>query len=52
MLVVAILWIVFAFGMMDVPINMPSIIYDILRTIYRIYPIVMAGLFVVSFLVK
>ena len=52
MLLVAIAWIVFAFMMMDVPIDIPSFVFVVLKVIYKIYPIIMIGLFVFSFFVK
>lgn len=52
MLIVALLWIVMAFLTMDVPINIPNTFFDVLRVIYKIYPVVMAGLFIASFFVK
>lgn len=52
MFIAALAWITTAFLMMDVPINMPNTFFDILRIIYKVYPIIMIGLFVVSFFVK
>lgn len=52
MLIVALAWIAIAFLTMDVPINMPNAIFDVLRGIYKVYPIVMIALFVASFFVK
>ncbi len=52
MLIVALLWITIAFLTMDVPINLPNTFFDFLKVVYKVYPIVMIGLFVASFLVK
>ena len=52
MLIVALLWIVIAFLTMDVPVNLPNTFFDFLRIVYKVYPIIMIGLFITSFLVK
>ena len=52
MLIVALLWIAIAFLTMDVPINLPNTFFDFLRIVYKVYPIIMIGLFIASFLVK
>ena len=52
MLIVALLWITIAILTMDVPINLPNTFFDFLKVVYKVYPIVMIGLFVASFLVK
>jgi len=52
MFVFAIIFVVFAFLTMDVPIDIPNLIFDTLKVIYKIYPIVMIILFIVSFFVK
>ncbi len=49
MLIIAIVFVVFAFFCMDVPIDVPL---KLLKAVYKIYPIIMIGLFVVSFAVK
>ena len=51
MLIIAILFVVFAFFFMDVPIDL-SIPLNVLYMIYKGYLIVMIGLFIVSFFVK
>ena len=51
MLVAAIIFVIFAFLTMDVPINLP-ISSAQLRIFYKLYLIAMAGIFAVSFLVK
>lgn len=52
MLIVALIWIVTAFLTMDVPINIPNAFFDALKVVYKVYPIVMIGLFAASFFVK
>ena len=52
MLIAALLWIAMAFLTMDVPINLPNAFFDALRFIYKVYPVVMLGLFIASFFVK
>ena len=52
MLIVALLWIAIAFLTMDVPVNLPNTFFDFLRIVYKVYPIIMIGLFIASFLVK
>lgn len=52
MLIIAIIWIVIAFLTMDVPINLPSYVFSTLKVIYTIYPIIMIGLFIISFFIK
>lgn len=51
MLVAAIIFVIFAFLTMDVPINLPISAAQ-LRIFYKLYLIAMAGIFAVSFLVK
>lgn len=52
MLIVAIVFVVFAFLTMDVPINYPNWLFNTLKVIYKTYPVVMVLLFVASFFVK
>lgn len=52
MLVVAIVFVAFAFLTMDVPIDLPRWMFGTLKVIYKIYPIVLVLLFVASFFVK
>ncbi len=51
MLLIAVVFVVFAFFTMDVPIDLP-IPLSTLRIIYKVYPIVMVCLFIASFFVK
>lgn len=52
MLIIAIVFVVFAFLMMDVPVDLPNWFFKILRVIYKIYPAAMVLLFAASFFVK
>lgn len=52
MLVLAIIYIIFAFLTMDVPINYPDWLFNLLKVIYKIYPIILIILFGLSFFVK
>ena len=52
MLIIAIVFVVCAFLTMDSTITFPHWVYDALRGIYKVYPVVMIGLFAVSFFVK
>ena len=45
-------FVVLAFLTMDVPIDYPAWLFHLLKAIYRIYPVVMILLFVISFIVK
>lgn len=52
MLIVAIIFVIFAFLTMDVPIDIPRWLFATLKVIYKVYPIVVVGLFIASFFVK
>jgi len=52
MLIIAVLFVVFAFLTMDVPIDYPNWLFKALKTIYKVYPVVMIALFAASFFVK
>lgn len=52
MLVAAVIFVAAAFLTMDVPLVYPRWMFDTLQIIYKIYPIVMIGLFAASFFVK
>ncbi len=52
MLIIAIVFVIFAFMTMDVPIAYPDWLLYTLRVIYKVDPIVMVLLFVASFFVK
>ena len=51
MLLIAVVFVIFAFFTMDVPFDLP-IPLSTLRVIYKVYPIVMVCLFIASFFVK
>lgn len=52
MLIIAIVFVVFAFLTMGVPIDYPDGLFRSLKIIYKVYPIVMVALFAASFFVK
>lgn len=52
MLIVAIVFVIFAFLTMDVPIDIPRWLFEVLKVVYKVYPIVVVGLFIASFFVK
>lgn len=52
MLIVAIVFVIFAFLTMDVPIDNPRWLFEVLKVVYKVYPIVVVGLFIASFFVK
>lgn len=49
MLIIALVFVILAFLCMDVPIDVPL---KLLKVVYKVYPIIMIGLFVASFVVK
>ncbi len=49
MLIIALVFVILAFLCMDVPIDVPL---KLLKVVYKVYPIIMIGLFVASFAVK
>ena len=51
MLLIAVVFVIFAIFTMDVPIDLP-ISLSTLRIIYKVYPVVMVCLFIASFFVK
>ncbi len=51
MLIVAVIFVIIAILCMDVPIDTPLPL-SVMRIIYKIYPIVTAGLFLASFFVR
>ena len=52
MLIIAIVFVAFAFMSMDVPIAYPTRFIYTLQVIYKVYPILMVLLFLASFFVK
>ncbi len=52
MLIIAIVFVIFAFLTMDVPISYPIWLFHTLKVIYKVYPVVMILLFAASFFVK
>ncbi len=52
MLIIAIVFVTFAFMTMDVPIAYPAWLLYTLQVIYKVYPILMVLLFLASFFVK
>lgn len=52
MLIVAIVFVIFAFLTMDVPIDIPRWLFEVLKVVYKVYPIFVVGLFIASFFVK
>jgi uncharacterized membrane protein YqjE len=52
MLIIAIVFVAFAFMSMDVPIAYPTWLRYTLQVIYKVYPILMVLLFLASFFVK
>ena len=51
MLIIGIVYVGIAILCMDVPIDLP-IPLSVLKVIYKIYPVVVIGLFALSFIVK
>ena len=51
MLIVAVIFVIGAFLCMDVPLDLP-IPLSVLRIVYKVYPMVMIGLFIASFFAK